>query len=422
MKTRHLSLTPLLVAAVAGTALGQFSFTGPTDYPTPQRPDGVAIGDWDGVNGADLAVATDSPDKVSLLFNAGDGTFTGPVNILTGSGTGPGYIVAADLVGDASLDLAVALQNTNSVLILRGDGAGGFTQAGTFPVGEEPRHITAHDFNGDGQLDLAVVNREGNSVTILTNSGGVFTGSTFGVGEEPRASAAGEFTGDGIPDLVVSVSRERSLVILAGDGAGGFTLAQTLLVNQATRPEGVIAADLNGDGLDDIATGAGDPAFVSVFLQANGFAARTDYATGGTGVGDLTAADFDGDGRLDLVAVNEDSGNVALLRNLGNRQFGPAQLLPVGLNPSHVATGDLGGSAAPEIVVTNRDGDSTSVFLNDADPCVADFNNDGEVNTLDVLAFLNAWNAGDSRADINGDGVINTQDVLAFLNLWNAGC
>jgi subtilisin family serine protease len=54
--------------------------------------------------------------------------------------------------------------------------------------------------------------------------------------------------------------------------------------------------------------------------------------------------------------------------------------------------------------------------------CVADFNSDGSVNTVDVLAFLNAWSAGDSSADINADGSVNTQDVLAFLNLWNAGC
>jgi hypothetical protein len=56
------------------------------------------------------------------------------------------------------------------------------------------------------------------------------------------------------------------------------------------------------------------------------------------------------------------------------------------------------------------------------DDCIADFNGDGEVNTQDVLAFLNAWNNGDSSADINGDGVVDTQDVLAFLNLWNIGC
>ncbi|MBN4052583.1 hypothetical protein JYT82_00560 [bacterium AH-315-K20] len=56
------------------------------------------------------------------------------------------------------------------------------------------------------------------------------------------------------------------------------------------------------------------------------------------------------------------------------------------------------------------------------EPCIADFNSDGSVNTLDVLAFLNAWTAGDMTADINGDGDVNTLDVLAFLNAWNAGC
>jgi Zn-dependent metalloprotease len=56
------------------------------------------------------------------------------------------------------------------------------------------------------------------------------------------------------------------------------------------------------------------------------------------------------------------------------------------------------------------------------DGCIADFNGDGVVDTQDVLAFLNAWVAGDDSADVNGDGEVNTQDVLEFLNLWNAGC
>ncbi|MCW5776798.1 MAG: hypothetical protein KIS87_10195, partial [Phycisphaeraceae bacterium] len=51
--------------------------------------------------------------------------------------------------------------------------------------------------------------------------------------------------------------------------------------------------------------------------------------------------------------------------------------------------------------------------------CRGDFNADGVVNTLDVLAFLNAWTANDPRADFNADGAVNTLDVLAFLNAWN---
>lgn len=57
-----------------------------------------------------------------------------------------------------------------------------------------------------------------------------------------------------------------------------------------------------------------------------------------------------------------------------------------------------------------------------ANPCLADFNRDGEVNTQDVLAYLNAWVASESRADYNGDGTVNTQDFLLFLNNWTSGC
>ncbi len=56
------------------------------------------------------------------------------------------------------------------------------------------------------------------------------------------------------------------------------------------------------------------------------------------------------------------------------------------------------------------------------DDCYADFNGDGVVDTRDVLAFLNAWNAGDPSADCDGNRLIDTRDVLCFLNLWNAGC
>ncbi|MDQ7014241.1 MAG: GC-type dockerin domain-anchored protein [Planctomycetota bacterium] len=56
-----------------------------------------------------------------------------------------------------------------------------------------------------------------------------------------------------------------------------------------------------------------------------------------------------------------------------------------------------------------------------ADPCgYADYNNDNAVNTQDVIAFLNDWNAGNAGADCNQDSNVNTQDVICFLNLWNA--
>lgn len=54
--------------------------------------------------------------------------------------------------------------------------------------------------------------------------------------------------------------------------------------------------------------------------------------------------------------------------------------------------------------------------------CIADWNADGTVNTLDFLAFLNDWTARNPRADLNDDGTVNTLDFLEFLNVWVAGC
>lgn len=54
--------------------------------------------------------------------------------------------------------------------------------------------------------------------------------------------------------------------------------------------------------------------------------------------------------------------------------------------------------------------------------CVADFNLDGVVNSMDMIAFLSAYAQGDLSADINGDGLLTTLDVLAFLNAYATGC
>ncbi|MBK7403494.1 MAG: hypothetical protein IPJ41_02385 [Phycisphaerales bacterium] len=54
--------------------------------------------------------------------------------------------------------------------------------------------------------------------------------------------------------------------------------------------------------------------------------------------------------------------------------------------------------------------------------CVADFNGDGAVDTRDVVAFLNAFAAGDSSGDLDENGLVDTRDVILFLNLWTTGC
>jgi hypothetical protein len=54
--------------------------------------------------------------------------------------------------------------------------------------------------------------------------------------------------------------------------------------------------------------------------------------------------------------------------------------------------------------------------------CAADFNGSGRVDTQDVMDYMNAWFAGETRADFNQSGGVETADVFDFLNAWLAGC
>ena len=94
--------------------------------------------------------------------------------------------------------------------------------------------------------------------------------------------------------------------------------------------------------------------------------------------------------------------------------------LPTILPPGETANVVL--SLVLDRVATGLVGELVLTATGERALCPGDFNEDGSVDTRDVLAFLNAWAAGESRADANDDGVVDTRDVLFFLNLWTVGC
>lgn len=230
--------------------------------------------------------------------------------------------------------------------------------------------------------------------------------------------------------------------------------------------EAAYFADLRGGDVDAIiraedADGSGsvDADEWGVFIDADnpwgvpiGFVAETDgtslYVVDNLSSREQTVyrlTDLNGSGDIDDASEVELLWTESLLPS--GAELGSVFTLAIGPGGS-VAIGSSGSDAQDAVyLLTDLDGDG--VFLSDGetsvwrgagggsddlasrvravefalgDPCIADFNGDGEVDTRDVLAFLNAWADGDSRADVNGDGVVDTRDVLEFLNLWNAGC
>lgn len=355
-------------ALAAAPATAQFGFT-TTGYPVGPTPDATAVGDFDGDGDFDLAVTNDAPDKVSILFNNGNGTFSAPVHIFLGGGTSPHTPVAGDLDGDGDVDIAVSLKNVNMVQLIVNN-AGVMTPGATFPVGSEPRDLAIGDLDRDLDQDLVVSNRSGDSVTVLRNNRGLsFLVTTYAAGLDPRDLDLGDVTGDGLLDIVVAAHDSDAITILRNTGAAAFT-ANPPVSTAPRSPEGVVLARLDGNGTLDIAASGsnGGVEFAMVSLNGGGgaFGPIAAFVLSGVDAGSMDAADFDGDGDNDLAIENRSSNNLSLLQNNGAGSFGPNQLFAVGTAPGHVIATHLDLNGVADLVATNETTGGVSVLLNGA--------------------------------------------------------
>ncbi len=332
------------------------------------HPQSIAVGDFNGDGKLDLAVGTGDPD-VRILLGNGDGTF----QFFFGFGVPPnsGTVVVADFNGDGKLDLAVGVSNNVSVLL--GNGAGTFQMPplNFFLGSSSPSDVKAGDFNGDGKSDIAYTDNTSRSVNILTGNGdGTFqAGASIGLGNPLGRLTVADFNADGKPDLALT-SGGTSLGfiivhVLLGTGAGTFNGGSSNNIFNLSQPVGgfvapsvtnLVAADFNGDGKLDIV--APDPNLHVVHaLAGNGDGTfQSPTSAGGTSQFALFGAtgDFDGNGSPDLVIANNGDGstlisNVSVLINTAGN---PPLLAALALNPASVEGGNssqgtvtLGGPA-----------------------------------------------------------------------------
>jgi len=275
------------------------------------------MGDVSGDGKADMVVANHSGSSVSVLLGDGNGSFEVTTNLTVGMSR-PRSLVLADFDGDGRADLGVANEGSSRVSVWLSRSDGSWQVQGSYAVGAAPYSMAVGDVSGDGWLDLVTANYNGNNVSVLLGDGegGVGVGANVAVETSLRSVAVGNLDGDSWPDLVV-VSRANQVSVLLGTGGGSFA-APVSYATGGSGPYQVVLAGLGGDGALDVLVG-NNGGSVSV-LRGHG-----DGTLGGAYnhgnlryVRSLAVGDWNGDGRMDLAAVNTDGDAINIL--LGNRE------------------------------------------------------------------------------------------------------
>lgn len=213
-------------------------------------------------------------------------------------------------------------------------------------------------------------------------------------GVSPVSVVSADFNGDRVRDLATADRSSESVSILLGWGDGTFKSAGTTGLGGSNRGvKYIAAADFNGDGNVDVATANEYSRDVSVLL-GNGdgsFAAVTDYAVAG-GPYSVTTGDLNGDGNPDLIAGT--SGNVSVLLGLGDGTFETAVDYPAGDHPWSVVAADLNGDGATDLAAGNYGSNDVSILLGKGDGTFA------PAGSYPVATY--PWSI--ASADLNGDG------------------
>jgi hypothetical protein len=295
---------------------GQGAFGNDNAFSANDGPRSVASADFNGDTHADLAVANDGSNDVSVLLGAGDGTFhpAQPKNV--GVGKSPQAIVAGFFNADAHPDLATANEGSDNVSVLLGKGDGTFSGPTNVDVGSEPVSMAVGDFKGDAHLDLVTANSGSDNASVLLGNGqGGFGGRRdHGTGTDPLSVAVGDFDGDGVSDLAFAIRYLLTSAVSVLLGEGGANFGDHTDFSAGRLPQSVAVGEFNADAQADLGV-ADTGAEVSVLLGAgNGTFSdplpfRADFAQS------VTVADLDQDGRDDMVTADALAGNVTVLMN-----------------------------------------------------------------------------------------------------------
>lgn len=244
---------------------GDGTFDARVDYPVGAAPKAIAVGDFKGSGiRNDLAVVNSTDRSIAILLNDGTGVMTAQdVGSWPSAPDAISALAVGDLNGDDIDDVAIARNSVGKVTIFRGNGIGTFQTGIDLSVGAGPIAVAAADFNNDGIIDLAALNGIDATISLVKgNSIGIFSvNSTFSVADpadftaDPVYIIAVDLNRDGITDLAVANKAKNTISVLTGAGDATFLPADAAAsFGTGSAPTAVASGELNGGGNDLLST------------------------------------------------------------------------------------------------------------------------------------------------------------------------
>jgi hypothetical protein len=358
------------VVALTGTGVavpflnvGGAGFRRGIDFAVGSNPLSMIVADRDGDGALDVLVGSLVRSAVVQFLGRGDGTFRRADDIPLPPGAQPLGLAAGDLDADGRCDLAVADFAHGQVALLYAGAQGVVDEAALVATGAGAATVCIADATNDGRPDLVVSNLEGESLTILRNlPGRKFEARELAVDGPPGHTLVADVTGDGVRDVVACVFSRASCSVFLGQPDG--SLGEEIQIGTNGLPFRPVAGSVNSDrdASTDLLVTAVNSDRIDLFLCADRFLATAINHRTGIGTGQaVAAADFDGDGTVELAVGGPGSREVAILRvekvdAPPGRRLVPLAKVGMPEPVENVVRGDFNRDGLPDLAVSMPSG------------------------------------------------------------------